>query len=111
MDLFGLKGHDDQHQTTERTLRRLVEQVAQLSIDLGQTRTDLRRLYLMVEGKVSDDSVDPVLVAANDALGRARERLASLEAAADEQWNVLSGELDQAIAEASTKAARFGDDT
>lgn len=104
MDLFGLKSHDERHEQTELTLRRLVEQVGQLSIDLGQTRTDMRRIYLMLQGKVDSADVDPALVAANDALGRARDRLSALQAAADEQWNVLSTELDAALAEANEKA-------
>lgn len=35
----------------------------------------------MVQGKVDPDTVDPVLVAANGTLGRAREQLSS--------WHVL----------------------
>lgn len=105
MDLFGLKSHDEQHENTERVLRRLVEQVAQLSIDLGQTRTDLRRLSLVVDGKLDADDVDPVLAGTNEALGRARDRLAELRSAADEQWDVLSAELDTAVAEARAEAA------
>jgi len=104
MDLFGLKSHDEQHEQTELTLQRLAEQVGQLSIDLGQTRTDMRRVYLMVQGKVDSADLDPALVAANDALGRARVRLTALQAAADEQWNALSTEFDTALAEASAQA-------
>lgn len=107
MDLFGIQTHDDQHVATERTLRRLVEQVAQLSIDLGQTRTDLRRLSLVVEGKVSADAVDPALVEMNSALGRAREQLGNLEASADEQWNEVRQQLDAAVAEAAARAAQL----
>ncbi len=107
MDLFGIRTHDEQHVTTERTLRRLVEQVAQLSIDLGQTRTELRRLSLVVEGKISADAVDPVLVEANSAFGRAREQLGTLQASADEQWNELRQQLDAAVAEASARSAQL----
>lgn len=35
MDLFGIKEHDERHDAVERQLRRIIEQVAQLSIDLG----------------------------------------------------------------------------
>lgn len=44
MDIFGLDEHDERHDAGERQLRRLIEQVAQLSIDLCVTRTDVRRL-------------------------------------------------------------------
>lgn len=111
MDLFGIRTHDEQHENTENTLRRLVEQVAQLSIDLGQTRTDLRKVYLLVEGKIDADTVDPALVEANEALGRAREQLSTLEASADEQWNDIRRQLDGALAEAATRAATLQDES
>ncbi len=68
MDLFGLKAHEDQHRETARVLRRLVEQVSQLTINLGQTRVELRKLTLQVEGKVGMDDVDPAIVGINQAL-------------------------------------------
>ena len=110
MDLFGLKGHEEQHETTERVLRRLVEQVGQLSIDLGQTRMELRRLALVVEGKVAADSVDPLLTATNAALERARASLADLMAAADEQWDEVSAQFDAAVA-AARDETNVGSDT
>lgn len=110
MDLFGLKEHEEQHATAERVLRRLVEQVGQLSVDLGQTRMDLRRLALVVEGKVGAAEVDPLLAATNDALDRARGRLADLVAAADEQWDEISARFDEAVAAARAETdAPIGD--
>ncbi len=104
MDLFGLKEHEERHSAAERVLRRLVEQVGQLSVDLGQTRMDLRRLALVVEGKVAAAEVDPLLVATNDALERARARLADLVAAADEQWDEVSAQFDEAVSVARAEA-------
>ena len=104
MDLFGLKEHDEQHEETERVLRRLVEQVGQLSIDLGQTRADLRKLYLRVEGKVDVDDIDPGLIAVNRSLAGARAKLTEVAAAAEDQWNSLSDQLDEAIADVNEKA-------
>ncbi len=104
MDLFGLKEHEEQHATAERVLRRLVEQVGQLSVDLGQTRMDLRRLALAVDGKVEASDVDPLLTATNEALERARVRLAELVAAADEQWDEVSVQFDEAVSAAQTQA-------
>ena len=37
MDLFGIKAHEEEHRNTHLALRRLVEQVSQLTINLGQT--------------------------------------------------------------------------
>lgn len=104
MDLFGLKEHDEQHAETERVLRRLVEQVGQLSIDLGQTRAELRKLYLRVEGKVDVADVDPALIGVNQALSDARAKLDQVAAAAEDQWDALTDQLDEAIADVNEKA-------
>ena len=99
MDLFGLKEHDARHDELERTVRRLVEQVAQLTIDLGVTRTELRKLRLVVDGKVSADDIDPAVDAMNQGLKVARTKLAAAEEAAEEKWSALNAELSEAIAE------------
>jgi len=99
MDLFGLKDHEQQHKDLERHVRRLVEQVAQLTIDLGETRMQLRKLALEVEGKVSVDEIDPALVALNEGIKQAREQLGETQGAAEEAWDELSNELDDAVNE------------
>lgn len=103
MDLFGLKAHEEQHEETARVLRRLVEQVSQLSINLGHTRVEMRKLSLRVEGKVDVDSVDPVILGINQALSEARVKLTEVAAAAEDQWNVLSEELEAAIEDVNEK--------
>ena len=97
MDLFGIKEHDERHDEVERQLRRLIEQVAQLSIDLGVTRTELRRLSMTVEGKVSDADVDPAIVALNEGIKEARVKLAAAQDAAEENWAAVNDELSEAI--------------
>jgi chromosome segregation ATPase len=97
MDLFGLKDHEQQHQDLERHVRRLVEQVAQLTIDLGETRMQLRKLALDVEGKVSADEIDPALVGLNEGIKQARKQLEETQDAAEESWDQLSNELDDAV--------------
>ncbi len=93
MDLFGMKEHDERHDEVERHLRRLIEQVAQLSIDLGVTRTELRRLSLTVEGKVSEADVDPALLGLDAGIKDARVKLAEAQNAAEENWATVSDEL------------------
>lgn len=93
MDLFGIKEHDGRHDEVERQLRRLIEQVAQLSIDLGVTRTELRRLALAVEGKVSEADVDPALIDLNAGIKDARAKLAEAQAAAEENWARVNEQL------------------
>lgn len=97
MDLFGIKEHDARHDEVERQLRRLIEQVAQLSIDLSVTRTDLRRLGLVVEGKVSEADLDPSFAAVNEGIKEARVKLAEAEAAAEENWSTINDELSGAM--------------
>ena len=60
------------HDEVERQMRRLIEHVAQLSIDLSVTRTDLRRLGLVVEGKVSEADLDPSFATVNEGIKEAR---------------------------------------
>ena len=101
MDIFGIQEHDDKHDETERALRRIVEQVAQLSIDLGVTRTELRRLTLDV-GKLAGETVqsadvDPSMVALNESLKSARVRLAAAQEAADAEWAAREAELSAAL--------------
>ena len=81
----------------ERQLRRLIEQVAQLGIDLGVTRTELRKLDLMVAGKVSEADLDPSFAAVNSGVIEAREKLAAAQAAAEENWSTVNDELSHAM--------------
>ncbi len=97
MDLFGIKEHDERHDEVERQLRRLIEQVAQLSIDLGVTRTEVRRLSLIVEGKVAEADVDPVIIELNDGIKDARVKLSAAQEAAEENWAAVNDELSEAI--------------
>ena len=97
MDLFGLKEHEQQHKDLEKHVRRLVEQVAQLTIDLGETRMELRKLAIEVEGKVSTDDIDPALVGLNDGIKRAREQLSEAQEANEETWDQLSDDLEDAV--------------
>ena len=97
MDLFGMKEHDARHDEGERQLRRLIEQVAQLSIDLGATRTDIRRLSLVVGGKVDDADVDEAIVALNEGVKQARVKLAAAQDAAEENWAAVNDELADAV--------------
>jgi hypothetical protein len=96
MDLFGMKEHDERHDEVEHRLRRLIEQVAQLSI-VGVTRSDLRRLGLAVEGKVVEADLDPIIVDLNDGVRDARIKLAAAQDAADENWAAVNDELGDAV--------------
>ena len=97
MDLFGIKELRERHDQVERQLRRLIEQVAQSSIDLGVTRTELRRLSLTVEGKVAEADIDPGIVALNEGITQARAKLAAAQQAAKENWVAVNDELTDAI--------------
>ena len=71
--------------------------MAQLSIDLGVTRTEVRRLSLTVAGKVSEADVDPAMVSLNEGIKQARMKLAAAQQAAEENWAAVNDELSQAI--------------
>ena len=110
MDLFGLKAHEEQHEETARVLRRLVEQVSQLTINLGQTRVELRKLSLKVDGKIDMDNVDPAIVGINQALADARVKLSEVAAAAEENWNTLSEQLEDAVDEVNEKSQSLSEE-
>ena len=97
MDLFGIKEHDERHDEAERQLRRLIEQVAQLSIDLSLTRAELRALSNVVEGKVSATDVDPSLAKMNEDIKAAKVKLAEAKAAADQEWGQINEELAKSV--------------
>lgn len=99
MDLFGIKEHDERHDEVERQLRRLIEQVAQLSIDLGVTRTELRRLTLTVDGKADEAAIDTTILALNEGVKKARSKLVVAQAAAEENWEEVSGNLASSLEE------------
>jgi chromosome segregation ATPase len=97
MDLFGIKEHDERHDEVERQLRRLIEQVAQLSIDLSMTRAELRSLSNVVEGKVSAADVDPDIIELNEGIKAARVKLKQAQAAADKEWGRINNELAKSV--------------
>jgi hypothetical protein len=97
MDLFGIKEHDARHEEAERQIRRLVEQVAELTIDLGETRLELRQLSLEVGKKIGVDGVDPSLQGLNDGLAKARVALGESQKAAEEKWDELSTQLSDSL--------------
>ncbi|MGI9615941.1 MAG: hypothetical protein ACR2QO_23715 [Acidimicrobiales bacterium] len=111
MDLFGLKAHEDEHRDTHLALRRLVEQVSQLTINLAQTRVELRKLTLQVDGKIDTAEVDPAILGVNQALGDARVKLAEVAAAAEENWNAMSEELENAVDDINVKSESLSEES
>ena len=97
MDLFGIKEHDERHDEAERQLRRLIEQVAQLSIDLSMTRAELRALTNVVEGKVSTAELDPACIGLTEGVKEARVKLQEAQDAADEEWGRINDELTASV--------------
>ncbi|MGI9577770.1 MAG: hypothetical protein ACR2OH_06205 [Microthrixaceae bacterium] len=110
MDLFGIKAHEEEHRNTHLALRRLVEQVSQLSINLGQTRVELRKLSLKVDGKIGVDDVDPVILGINQAISDARVKLAEVAEAAEENWNELSEQLEDAVDDVNEKSESLAEE-
>ena len=68
-----------------------------MSIDLGVTRTEVRRLSLTVAGKVTEADVDPAMVSLNEGIKQARMKLAAAQQAAEENRAAVNDELSQAI--------------
>lgn len=108
-DIFGVKAHEQQHQNAERVLRRLVEQVSQLSIDLGQTRMELRQQAMALQAldaaKIDSASLDPAWAQMDEAIKKARVWLAEAEQSLDDQWNETSARLQEAVDEMAEQIA------
>ncbi len=88
MDLFGNKEHDERHAATERQLRALSEQVAQLTIELGEARADIRRLQddAASAGELDVDIAD------------AKAKLSAATSATEEAWSELYPQLMTSLA-------------
>ena len=99
---MGLFGHDDEQDdrldAIERQLRRITEQVGELSIDLGVTRMELLRTRVEVSGSVRAADLDPTFAALNESLVTTRAKLADAEAAAGDAWTTLQGSSEEALA-------------
>lgn len=110
MDLFGSKAHEKAHRDTAVVLRRLVEQVSQLSINLGQTRMELRKLSLKVDGKVERATSIRPSSASTRPRADSRVKLGEVAEAAAENWNQLSEQLEEALDEVNERTAKLADD-
>jgi chromosome segregation ATPase len=93
MDLFGIKEHDAQHAELAEQVRYLLEQVATLTIDLGQARADIERL------RHEADSVDPSLVALDAGLSDARAKLRAAKSASAQGWSEVYAQLQSSLAD------------
>ena len=90
---MGIFGHetkqDDRLEAIERQLRRLTEQVGELSIDLGVTRMELLKIRVEVGKSLKEPDLDPMFGDVNDSLTETRAKLAESKAAADDAWATL----------------------
>ena len=86
MDLFRDKEHDQRHDDTEQQIRALAEQVAQLTIELGEARADINRLQAE-----KLDAPDPE--ALDDDIADAKAKLAAAKDASSDAWNDVYPQL------------------
>jgi predicted nucleic acid-binding Zn-ribbon protein len=89
MDLFGTKEHDARHDTVEQELRSLAEQLAQLTIELGEARADIYRLQVQLDTKI--DAPDPD--ALDQDLADAKAKLGAAKVASGDAWNEIYPQL------------------
>ncbi|MCB0973359.1 MAG: hypothetical protein KDB86_02245 [Actinobacteria bacterium] len=105
---MGVFNNDDQQDARldelEREMRRVVEEVQQLSIDLGVTRMELLRARIdlkaatkTADGAVQTSSIDPAIAALNDSASATRAKLKEAKASGEEQWDAIRKEVDQQL--------------
>jgi chromosome segregation ATPase len=117
MSIFGRdKEQDERLDEVERHLRRMIEQISQLSIDLSVTRVELRKVQVTTDalskslaGKIDLSSIDPVLDAFNSKLKATRAALQEAKEAADADWEMLQSDADQLLGDLNTAASRYTD--
>lgn len=98
MGLFGDDtGQDGRLDELERQVRRLVEEVQQLSIDLGVTRTELLRARMDLRGVVKVADIDPSIVALNDLASTSRAALDDAKDSNDKSWGSFQKALQSAV--------------
>ena len=99
MGIFGRDHKQDERlDAIEHQLRRITEQVGELSIDLGVTRMELLKTRVEVSKSVKESDLDPTFGALNDSLNETRTKLAASKAAADDAWTTLQDSSDDALA-------------
>jgi hypothetical protein len=99
MGIFGRDSEqDDRLDAIERQLRRLTEQVGELSIDLGVTRMELLKTRVEVGKSVKEADLDPSFGMLNESLVETRARLSESKDAADDAWATLQESSDDALA-------------
>ena len=96
MDLFGIQEHDARHDQVEQQLRSLLEQVAQLTIELGEARGDIARLQDELGSKVGVPDVDAESLDAGVA--DARVKLTAAQEASTEAWSEIYPQLTASLA-------------
>ena len=94
MDLFGNKEHDTRHDAVEQQLRGLVEQVAQLTIELGEARADIARLQAQLDTKMDAPDAE----AMDEELAEAKAKLGAAKSASEEAWNEIQPQLLASLA-------------
>ena len=98
---MGLFGNDDQQDKRldelERHMRRVTEQIGQLSIDLSQTRMELLKTRAAVSDTVKGTEVDPIFGQLNKSISEARTKLLETQSAADDSWAILQDGSDEAV--------------
>jgi hypothetical protein len=76
----------------------------------AHAKLEIRKLSLKPEGKVDVADVDPAILGINEALSNARVKLAEVAAAAEENWNALPDQLEDAVADVNEKSESLSDE-
>lgn len=98
MGIFGNDSEQDARlDEIERAMRRVTEQVGELSIDLSVTRIELLKTRMAVGDSVKTDELDPVFGELNESFKTTRAQLEESKAAADEAWAMVQNGSDEAL--------------
>lgn len=98
MGIFGNDNQQDERlDAIERKMRRMTEQIGQLSVDLGITRMELLKARVAIGDAIAAAEVDPMFGQLNEVLKETRAKLEASQAAADDAWVTLQDSNDDAL--------------
>ncbi len=98
MGLFGNDEQQDQRlDAMESHIRDLTETVQKNQLEMSEIQIQLLKLEAQVDGKVSEEDVDSVIIGLNEQLGVARRQFGEASSAAADSWSTLQAGVTDAF--------------
>jgi len=98
MSIFGADKEQDQRlDAIEEHLRTLTDDLARARLGIAGNRAVVLGLQATIEEKLQADDFDPAIMEFSEQLGKARVVFGQVEAATNEQWVAMQGQLSESL--------------